>query len=596
MPAVQDMDFDNDAGASRIEPEQARAQELAAARQAADEENQRREPELQQLRAAKEQQKRARRRKMMVAGVVSALLGAAAVPVWRFRTAMAARAKADRDAFSGASKPAEDFGFKNAKDFIDVPPDGVTLDVPPATCSAVVGLAEEYWNRNGIRVEHKSGAVIEAEGGVIWCDCEREEVKVRFVDAPAGHTSLRWMSVPMSSVGGAEVMKFQAVEGFTMAREDPGMACADAAFAAWAAQPGHADLEPFPKDRPGLAAKLVQDGFEPAGMIPRSRQFATVRSARGYCYLVLNDGNGCLEMRESDGHRLAPTCAPAIGWCSHVGDELYSLWQSQMFSMSGIDYGKPNALVFRAPAVRVGGLAGIREAALRQGIKVRFAGHLGEDDLALDATAALRALSIADEVIVRSDAAGLPEKPGMLVASFSLLQSGAYVPNADPHVPAGCFPPFDAKADAQAYSCLQARPQGWRTAGKEKRQAAALGPMPFWMSVLANASDDAAMQAGAQLLAFARRMTLLGFGPPTVEDAGGTSSRVMITGRTGTPETVAVGITVERPWIHPLTDGPAWTLEGDLRVLGLPEGKTVTLHLGGMPKKAEGRRVVVWRK
>ena len=593
MPAVQGKDFDEDdfddgVGASPGDPEQARAQEPAEARRASEEERRRREAQIQQFRADTEQKKRSRRRRMLIAGVGVVVIGAAAVPVWRFSTATVSRAKADRDALNAPSVPAEAIGFKSPKDFIDVPPDGVNLDVPRATCSAVVGIADGSSNRRRIRIEHKSGAAIEADGGIIWCDCEHEDVSVRFVGAPAARTSLRWMRAPMSSVGGAEVMTFQPVDGFTVASDGTGMACADAAFATWASRPGHGDWDPLPKDRAGLAAKIVREGLEPVGLIPASRRYAAVRSERGYCYLVLADGAGLLSLRESDGHRLVSDTAAAIGWCSHAVDELYSLWQSKA---NGAD-----ALVFRAPAARVGGLTGIHEAALRRGIKT-FAGHLGEDDLAADATAALLALSIVEGAILKSDAAGLPEKPGMLVAGFSLLESGAYLPDAAPHIPAGCFPPFDPGAEAQAYTCLQARPQRWRTDGKEKRQAAALGPMPFWMSVLGNASDDAAMQAGARLLAFSRRMTLLGFEPTTVEGVRDSAGGAVITGRPGTPDTVAVGITVEKPWIHPLTDGAAWSIDGELRVIKVPEGKTTTMHTaGGMPGNAEGRRVVVWRK
>ncbi len=569
------------------DPDQAEA--LVAARRAAEEESKRREAQIEKLQLATRHKRKVFRRRLLVVGVTVAVLGLAAIPAGKALMHELARNEAAMRAVDAVARPAMAQGFKDRKDFINVPQAGVKLQIPRATCSAVIAVTEGQPGAAPVRIERAHGSPFESKQGIIWCSCEAEEVLARVSDNSGRRASLTWISSPMGDVGGAEALTFAKVAGFTVVSDGTGMACADPAFDLWSRRPSHGELAALPKDRKGITASAVAEGMEAVGMVPTGQAFGVVHSAQGYCYLVIPEALGStMTVREQDGTRIATEAPGAFGWCSHAADQIYSVWPTGSES--------PAALVFRAQADRVGGLTGIHELALRRGA-VAFRGHLGEDDLEPDVKATLIASSVNDATITVADAAGLPEKQGMLVTAFSLLRDGAYLPDAVPLVPYACFPRYEPKVEEQAYSCWQARVQRWRTEGKPKRQAAAQGPTPFWMSVLADVGDQGAVEAGAKLLTFARRMRLMGFEPTTVEGVRDTATGAVISGRHGQVDTVAVGITSTGPWVHPLTDARPWSLDGDIRIVQIPEGKTMTLHasvpLGG---NASARRVVVWRR
>lgn len=569
------------------DPEQAEA--VVAARRAAEAEQRRREAQLEKVRAAGEKRKKVFRRRLLVVGVTVAVLGAAAVPVSRALIKEMARNEAAKKGLDAVTAPAMPLGFKERKDFIDVPPAGVKLQIPRATCSAVVAVAEGQSGTVPLRLERAHSQPLDTQDGLIWCSCEAEEVLARVPQDGGKRSSIAWIAAPMGEVGGAELLGHQSVRSFHVVTDGSGMACADSAFDLWSQRAGHGELDPLPKDRKGIAGASVRDGMEPVGLLASGRAFGVIRSAQGYCYLAVPEAPGAtMTLREQDGKRIAEDASGGFGWCSHAASEIYSVWPT-------VRDGPPVA-VLRAPADRIGGLTGVHEMATRRGVGL-FHGHLGESDIDADVRAALVAASVNDKTITAADASGLPETQGVLVAAFALLRDGAYLPDAVPRVPYACLPPYELKADVQAYSCWQARPQRWRTEGKPKHQAAAQGPTPFWMPVLGDLDDPGAVEAGAKLLTFARRMTLMGFEPTTIEGVRDNASGAVISGRSGLVDTVAVGITRTRPWIHPLSDGKPWSIDGDVRILQVPEGKTVTVRApAGLGGDAAARRVVVWRR
>jgi hypothetical protein len=602
MPCVRGRDFDAedfgddddlialeraDALLDNRDPSQAEA--VVAARRAAEQERRRREAQLEKIRIASEKRKRVFRRRLLVVVVAVVALGSAAVPASIALKREIERNNAARKGLDDERMSAVAAGFKDEKDFFDVPSAGVKVQVPRSTCSAVLAVAEGRPGKAAVRIERKQGEPVESPEGIAWCSCEPEEVLIRGGDPNAPRTSIRWISAPMGEVGGAEVLRVNPPHGFKVVSDGTGMACADSAFDLWSQHAGHGDIDPLAKDRKGLTEALVAEGMEAVGLLRAGRAFGVVRSAQGYCYLVIPDGPGSsLTLREQDGRRIAEEAAGAFGWCSSTGGEVYSIWPATP--------GGPPVLVLRAPANRIGGVTGVHEMALRRGAGA-FRAHLSEDDLEPDVNAALVASTVNEATITRADAGGLPEKQGALVTAFALLRDGAYLPDAAPRVPYACFPPYEVKADAQAFTCWQAIPQRWRTEGKPKHQAAAQGPMPFWMAVLAGVGDPGAVEAGAKLLSFARRMTLMGFEPTTIEGVRDTASGAVVSGRAGLVDTVGVGITATRPWIHPLTDGDPWSLDGAVHIVRVPEGKTITLRATSpLGANAAARRVVVWRR
>jgi hypothetical protein len=98
-------------------------------------------------------------------------------------------------------------------------------------------------------------------------------------------------------------------------------------------------------------------------------------------------------------------------------------------------------------------------------------------------------------------------------------------------------------------------------------------------------------------MVFAQRMTLLGYEPTTTEGVKDTPEGATLAARGKATTAVAVGLSRSRPWIVPLTDGPAWSLSGAPRVVPIPAGVAKALR-GAVPLPADGkdRRVVVWRR
>jgi hypothetical protein len=99
------------------------------------------------------------------------------------------------------------------------------------------------------------------------------------------------------------------------------------------------------------------------------------------------------------------------------------------------------------------------------------------------------------------------------------------------------------------------------------------------------------------VLAFARRMSALGFEPTSltgfVEIPGG----VEVTGRSGESEIVALSLSRTPPYIHPLSEAAAWTLDGEPQIVHIVAGKSVRLRAIPPFTGPRGtRETIVWRR
>jgi hypothetical protein len=161
-----------------------------------------------------------------------------------------------------------------------------------------------------------------------------------------------------------------------------------------------------------------------------------------------------------------------------------------------------------------------------------------------------------------------------------------------------CAPPLGEPESV----CVQLRALTWHApppAGKDSDGAcgAAYGPLPFWMTVLADSHDPAAVDAELALVGFARKLSARGFFPSVIEGVTERADSVEILGRSGDDAIVAVGVWPVAPFIHPYGDGAdPWTLDGEPRVIPLAGGARVSLPVHGSGVPVEKRRTVVFRR
>ncbi|MGH7285306.1 MAG: hypothetical protein ACRELY_27600, partial [Polyangiaceae bacterium] len=72
-----------------------------------------------------------------------------------------------------------------------------------------------------------------------------------------------------------------------------------------------------------------------------------------------------------------------------------------------------------------------------------------------------------------------------------------------------------------------------------------------------------------------------------------------VLGRAGEDSIVAVGAAPQAPWLVPYTDGAAWSIDGEPRVIPLAPGVRITLKpsvgSAGFNGGLESRRTIVFR-
>ncbi|RLB60135.1 MAG: hypothetical protein DRI90_14410 [Deltaproteobacteria bacterium] len=578
-----------------LDPDQ--AEDIVAARFAAGSEQLARAEHTDEIRTEIEKKTRRRRRLIIMAVAGVFVVGATAVPVSRAIRAALAQAEVFRLALSKAGEPLADSGFQQQDEWLDLSESGASFDVSQGTCSAVIGLGADGTEAGPLRIERPS-AVMEGAWGQIWCSCSDERVVVRPAPGTEGRVAARWWTVGADEVGGVEVLRAAAIAGFSVNADQIDLACADPSFAKWTSSEGRGSPPPLPPKPTGVTAKLLAAGFEPVGGFPTSRTFVVLRHEAKRCVLAVPQGApGTLSLRAADGTRLITDTAAALAWCSYGKEGLFSLWRSGAGAGDGGESGASgDYAVLSIPAERVGGMAGLRELTGSQGLE-SLATVLGGADLTADAVAALEASTVPIASSVRAVNGSLAKKLGHRVVAFSQLEAGAFVVDTSPEARLACSPKQDTRATVNAFVCVQAQAQGWRGGGTEAVQAAASGPLPAWLKLLADVRDPEVVDVMAQLLRLARHMAAQGSEPTTTDGVEESVRGATISGRPHKTEVVAVGLTKTRPWVHPLTDDQPWTLAGSVHAVKVTPGGYVKLKASrSLGYNAASRRVVVWRR
>jgi hypothetical protein len=569
------------------------AESIVAARFASKTQRQEREEMVAKRRDAARDRRRWKLRRAAMAAVGALVVGG--VGYWLVGLGRGAAQRADglRAALTEASAATTELGFVLKDDWLDVGPDGASVEIAAGTCSAVVAVREGGGEGPvAVRVERALKGQVEGPGGQIWCACEPEKAKITLPRAGKARYALRWLAAPGAAVGGIDVLTAAPIRGFSAHVGELDHSCADEALGTWSTAAGHGDAPSLPIELGGVARQLRLEGLEPVGELPADRRFVVVRSVRARCYLAAPDGTpGAVSLRARDGSRLLGGTAKPLAWCNYGEDGPLSLWHDEG--------SQARYVILSAPAAAVGGNAGLRELGARlelHGLELVGPAEASSDD----AVAALRASTVSDASIAAATGDGLPGKPGRVVVAFSLKREGSFQPAGKVPVPMACRPAPDEVVAVNAYVCVQTEAQPWRAGGPANGQAAAEAELPFWLAGIEDARDPAANEAATSLLALSRRLTLLGFEPTTTEGIRDTARGAVVSGRPGKKEALAVAITKARPWTHPLGplgSAPTWTLDGPLSPTAVAPEDSVELQTrDALGSDSGARRVVVWRR
>ena len=248
-------------------------------------------------------------------------------------------------------------------------------------------------------------------------------------------------------------------------------------------------------------------------------------------------------------------------------------------------------LAFRADTI--GGLLGVREVAKRAGITLGVAG-LPAIDHAWNAKAILVASAVPEPLLTTASTPDIPPDLDARVVAVSFATKNAIVADLPGGTFSYCNPSLEDRAGEAL--CVFSGAQTWRTMGADAVGAVARAKLPFWLFGLGGVNDPVAMKLATQLATLARRLKQDGFEPTTADAITETPHGVEILGRSNEDAIVAVGLMASAPFVFPYADGPAWTLDGQPRIIQLEPTRTLALPASVRPLPSKDkRRTVVFR-
>ncbi len=444
---------------------------------------------------------------------------------------------------------------------------------------AVAGSAE-----GAARVRVERGPVSAEGASVGVCACSLEDL--RFSTSGPEPIELRVLAAPDSVTGGADLLPILAAAPEARVAEAVDRRCAEESIDAFiAAHPPGGAGEPRETRVEALGLRRVASASAETPLV-------VLPAEKDTCFLAQSENEeDSLSLRLKGGERPVPIqrVKGAIALCGRSLAGV-SVWRE----------GRGEVTVFSAPAARVGGLLGMGDLS-------RVAGRTAAlwapaEDLAFDAQAVLLASGLAPlepgesavgPAAAPKGAGPRAAAPGEYALFLAVSTDAKSMLKVDERAPdAFCRPPVNIGVARSL--CLEVRPGALGDAAGMPA-GSARAKRPFWLPV-ARASR-AQNERVLDVLAFARRMSVAGFELTSltgfVEIPGG----VEVTGRSGEKEIVALTVSQSPPYVHPLTEGPAWTLEGEPQVVQLPAGKSVKLKATApFVGPRAGRETIIWRR
>jgi hypothetical protein len=457
--------------------------------------------------------------------------------------------------------------------------DNVEASVDTPSCIIAIGASTAGEAVLDVR---RDGETIRAKGSVGWCTCGPERVRAEVTSGVEGQRSVRLLHMDAHAFGGTYVFAFAKARPITLL-EGP---CADEHLDGWLTEKHYpaAAMSATWLDETPLRKKLRAAGFRPLAIAGANLPFVVAEPSPQSCVLAIpSDPEDVLSLRVDGGTRVLTKVKGPLAWCdAHASAN--TVWRE----------GRGELAVISVPARRIGGVLGLREVAARAGLG-NLTVWLKNEDLGWDAAEAARASGISEPIVVDYFAAKHEAVKDARVVSVSATEGAVVAPDTGLDlVFETCSPPL--RHGLQMF-CVQASPQRWRATTTKGSAGGAEAAIPFWMSMLAKAHEPDAVRTEAELFAFARRVATEGFGPTVLEAVIEQPGGAEVLGRAGEDAIIAVGIEAQPPFAFTYSDGPAWALGGEPRIVDLAAGKHVVLLPTPTPSAPkEARRTIVFRR
>lgn len=544
---------------------------------------------------AKDYDRRRRARGLAVAAAAVAVTALGVVAATYARTELAHRARAE-----SASAPFLAHGFTVLAASARGAPAHLEASAP-AGCFLAASTSTAP-----LRLSY-ADSVTEGPGPVLACTCAPGTVTAASEGA-SPDDALVLMRADVAAIGGSRAFPFLPFRPGTLGETDS--ACEDASLDAWIEAKTWSQVEPAGELRPsptpapdaverwfdfGDRAALRSAGFELASILDRDAPFVVLEVPEETCVLVLHEGLPArANIRRKGGARAVGAASGNIAWCTRAA-ETVSVHGERRDDPFGFtergDFG-----VFLAPSSRVGGLFGLAEIAAEAGARL-LAAAVAPGDHGWSAAQLLEASAVPATLISAADAPDLKGPREARIAAVSAEQPDGIVADAPPEVFSFCSPLEPPLLRPTLSLCAFSGPQTFRVDGPSVVGGVARAALPFWLFALEEVQEPAAMKVEVQLLTLARKLRREGFEPTTIEAVTELDQGAEILGRTGEDAFVAIGLAPHPPWALPYSDGPAWTIDGEPRVVPIRplERVTVRATTRALPPKAT-RRTVVFRR
>jgi hypothetical protein len=447
-------------------------------------------------------------------------------------------------------------------------------DLPEGSCFAVVTAAAGT-------LEVNLGATrAQGSGSVAWCACAPGHV---VVEAPpdAATVGFALLRVDAKALGGPLARGWL---DFSPGAWGPGGdECGEATLDGWigdhhapAASPDADWLTAVPARAP-----LVRNGFRVVSGVAAARPFGVLEGQAASCFLAVGAPGEALSLRVTGGARPVKGSG-AIGWCASAA-ATPTVWRD----------GHSPVTVIAAPADRLGGLLGLRDAADEAKLGLaEDAAWVDDADLAWNAGAVLRSSGMtAPTTRSLPDIAG---EPDTRLVALTLGPAAVVVP-APGSVVVACEPPLASAAGVHSSVCAtSAKAAWWRKTPAPAAEASA--DLPVWLAPLEPHHEPDAVARIPELLGLARRLARAGFSPTVLEGVTELPDGVKVIGRAGEDSIVAVGLGPRPPWTFPYTDKVPWDVGDEPVIVPIKPGQTVKLTASPLPNSPpEQRRTIVFR-
>jgi hypothetical protein len=547
---------------------------------------------------------KANRRRLVIGAVGAAALAVVVAAGLAFRSELARRGRLEQ-----AADPFRAMGFALVDWSGRGEPASVEASVP-AGCVVAVSTA-------GSRVELSfGGGAIGAVSGpspVITCVCEGVTAHAKLAGGaqPQGPSEgLVLLRADAATVGGSRAFAFLPFMPGQVGATDA--ACAEATLDQWIdakkwSEPTGGGPSPvtrlegpardawFGQAGKGQRAKLAEAKLEPIGVVKPDAPFGVLEVPPASCLLVVADDEADRSSLRLRGGSLAVgPVAGHLAWCSSAGG-LVVLQRADAAGSAGSRGAALTALV--APADRLGGMTGLREAASKAGITLGDgAAVVAPGDHGWNAARVLAASAIPDTLITTANTPEFaPDKEARIVA-VSVDKPNLLLSEVPEDVFSYCDPPLETSTSSL---CVFSGTQRWSVRGTtEGGGGIARAKLPFWLFALQGVSDPPALRVEVELLDLARKLGREGFEATTIEAVTDTDKGAEVLGRANEDAIVAFGLAPAAPWVFPYTDGPPWTLDLEPRVVPIKPLERVQVGASSkdkLPPKAT-RRTVVFRR